>query len=421
MSHRFRRPMKLVLLPVVLLFALPPTVSADGFGAAAYPVTVSGVQQGSGPVFTTEAGNVTCASSTLTSSLSEFSETLSLAPTFSECKAFGFLSATVTATGCTFALQGPTETALDKFEGSTNINCEGGKSIVVSAATCEVQVSGQTGLKTVSYVNNRTASPPNFTATFALSGIKYTVVKDGIGCPFSGTGSKTGGTFSYQALMKASKEGVEQQMQVRPGTHLCTAEPVNNPLVCPAGTEFVAKGLTANLVAAAAWTSGGTSINCGESAMSLELDRFGFSTPLGGVWAWSFKQGGGPCTSAGLEAGNPTVEITVENLSYDGTVATYRIGIASFGRLSLAKLGPNNLQVKMAVNNAAKTVCPYQPSSELVASWVNGAPGNKSGFEFINQAFTRTGGGAPCPANLSLNAGYAVIQTGTKGNIYIAS
>jgi hypothetical protein len=418
-DRRFCRLASLVLAPLALVLICAPSAAADGFWAEDYPATVTGEQKSESVVLGTEAGSVSCKSSTLTSTLSEQSSTLTLAPTFSECKAFGFLSATVTTTGCSFVLQEAEETALDKFEGAMDISCEAGKAIVITASTCEAQISGQSGLKTMTYANNPGAATPNFSATFALSGIKYTVTKDGFACPFAGTGAKSGGTFSEEATLKASKEGVEQQVQVRPPTVLCIAEPAGNPLVCPANKEFFTKSMSATLVnPPATWSGEGIVISCGNSAMSLELIWAGSSPLGGGVTAWSFSTGGGECTSN--FAGTPTVAVAVENLSFDSTRADYKLGAGSQGRLSIVKRNNIPVQLKMTIKLAGPPICQYQPTSGLVALWVNGTGKGTSTLEFVNQAFSLTAGGAPCPATLSFNAAYSVTNP-KGGTVYIAS
>jgi hypothetical protein len=416
---RIPRLLKLALPSLVLLLVHVPNAAADGFWAEAYPVTIEAEQKSANAVLGTEAGSVSCKSLTLTSSLSEYSSTLSLAPTFSECKAFGFLSATVTTTGCGFVLQEAEETALDKFAGAMDISCESGKAVVVTSGTCEAQIPGQTGLKGMTYLNNPAAATPNFSAAFALSGVSYTVTKDGFGCPFAGTGAKSGGTFSYEGVMKAKKEGAEQQVQVRPPTVLCIEEPKGNPLICPANKEFFTKTMSAALInPPATWSGEGIVISCGNSTLFFELIWAGSSQLGGGVTGWPFSTGAGECTSN--FAGNPTVAVTVENLSFDSSSAIYRLGAGSQGRLSIAKRNNIPVQVKMVVKLAGPPICQYQPTSGLVARWVNGSGKGLSALEFTNQAFTLTGGGAPCPNTLSFDATFS-ISNPNGGTVYIAS
>lgn len=419
-ERALRNTTGLGLLCLLLLFGAAPGAAADGFAAITYPVTMSGQQLGSGPVFGTEAGNATCESTTLTSpSLSGDAASLTLTPAFSKCKAFGFASATVTTTGCTFSLQGPSETAtIESFEGTMNLSCEAGKSIVIVAVSCEIQVPGQTGLNTIKYVNHTEKSPQNFDATFALTGIKYNVVKDGFLCPFAGTGEKSGGTFSDEVTIKASNEAGEQDALVRPPTELCTQAPTGTPLKCN-GKVFTTKDLSGTLInLAATWLdSNGFTITCGSSTMALKLRSVGWGGGGEGITAWTFATKGGACTSD--YAGAPAVIVTMENLSYDGTTAQFRISGPSQGRLGVGKrLG--SIQVKIEIGNGGPT-CLYQPPAVIAARWVNGTGATPSSIEFFNQQFGKTGGPGNCPTSMILDATYSIVQPAGAGNVYIAT
>lgn len=421
MERGFRGLTGLFLSPLVILLVLAAPAAGDGFAAVSYPVTISGTQLGSGPVFGTEAGSVTCESSTLTSpTLSERATSLTLTPTFSNCKAFGSMTATVSATGCTFVLKEATETEFEKFEGSMDLNCESEQSIVISTLSCEAQISGQTGLKTMKYVNQHSEVPSNFAATFSLSGVKYTVTKDGFGCPFTGTGAKTSGTFSDEAVVKAAKEGLAQDAAVRPDTKLCTAIPTGTPLACPAKSDFTGKKMSTSLVMTeATWTDpSGPVVSCDSSSMAIELNAMGWTLggAGGGVTGMTFSSKGGECTSTYTK--NPRVAVTMENLSYDGTWVIYRPAVGTQGRLSIAKDG-GAVRVKLLRNEAGAENCLYQPSNGLVARWVNGTGTNPSSIEFVNQAFSRSGG-ILCPLTMSFDAAYNVVQA-AGGNVYVAS
>ena len=62
----------------------------------------------------------------------------------------------------------------------------------IHAGSCEVQIGSQTNLKSVTTGN----SGNNVTAKANVTGIAYTVTKDGFLCPFGGTGAKTGATWT---------------------------------------------------------------------------------------------------------------------------------------------------------------------------------------------------------------------------------
>lgn len=174
----------------------PMSASADpAFTAAQYPATIQGTSAVGNEQIKTEGGSVECKSSFHAEAGGE-SATLNLAPTYSECKAFGFLNATVHPNGCKYRLHLVEETSVDKYKASFDIACEAGKAIVVTAATCQLEIKSQAGLGSVALANNTEASPKDITFDPEVAGLAYTVTTDGFGCPFNGTGNKTGGTYT---------------------------------------------------------------------------------------------------------------------------------------------------------------------------------------------------------------------------------
>ncbi|HST69684.1 MAG TPA: hypothetical protein VLI94_08525, partial [Solirubrobacterales bacterium] len=73
------------------------------FRAGTYPATLHASSALGNEVLKTEAGTVECSGSHH-DELSEASTTLSLNPTYTSCKAFGFATATVTTSGCAYVL-----------------------------------------------------------------------------------------------------------------------------------------------------------------------------------------------------------------------------------------------------------------------------------------------------------------------------
>ena len=171
------------------------------FEAESFPVTIHGTNTIEKEKFTTEAGTVECFSSfhgeiTKTQHEKEPS-TLTAHPTYTECRAFGFLSATVTTTGCNYVFHATEKTSLDNYKAHVDVVCEAGKSIKIVASTCSAEVKGQTGLTTAAIKDDTTATPKkDTTVTPNVAGIAYTVTNDGFLCPFNGTGAKTGGTYT---------------------------------------------------------------------------------------------------------------------------------------------------------------------------------------------------------------------------------
>jgi hypothetical protein len=188
MTRKFRILGVAVFAVLALSAVIASAASASNFTASSYPTTATGTSAKGNDVFTTEAGSVECHGHFLVDDLTEPKETVTVTPTYTECRAFGFLSATVTMNGCDY-----------KFwtSGAVDLECPTGKNIVVVASTCEADIPTQTGLTSVSYANNGN----HIDVKANVTGITYNVTKDGFGCPFNGTGHKTGGTYTQSSAV----------------------------------------------------------------------------------------------------------------------------------------------------------------------------------------------------------------------------
>jgi hypothetical protein len=196
-----------VLLAAVALGAFASAAQASTFTAEKYPATISGAQVGE-HVFSVESGlTVKCKSATFSGTLSAASSTITMAPVYKECVAFGFVNSTVNFNSCNYLFHAGEEVAADKHAGSVDIVCPKGGPIVITAGTCETQIPAQTGLNTNNIENN--TSPKDATASGSLTGITYTKTKDGFGCPFAGTGTRTDGGYSGTATATATSGGVQ--------------------------------------------------------------------------------------------------------------------------------------------------------------------------------------------------------------------
>ena len=173
------------------------TETLPRFKVGKYPAVIHG--SGSLGVFTfnTNGGTIEC-QNTFKGTLNEASTTLRLAVTYSECKAFGFLGATVNPEGCELVLHNPEKVGEDKYESSIALDCPTGKSLKVTVSTCAAEYKTQTGLKPVWLYDDTSASPfENVTfEPMVTTGAKYTVTKDGFLCPLSGTGEYSDGQVS---------------------------------------------------------------------------------------------------------------------------------------------------------------------------------------------------------------------------------
>jgi hypothetical protein len=186
-------------------FWVEEDVYSAGFEAESYPATFSG----SSPLqqFVTEGGSVECAAS-FAGSASGASNTLSLAPTYTNCKAFGFASATVSSNGCSL-VYGAT--------GKVSISCPVGNAITVTANNCTVKIPAQSGLASASYENVPVSGRQGILIDSNVAGLSYEVTKDGFACPFAGTGSRTGGTHSGDTVVQGFDSGGARQ-NIRQGS-----------------------------------------------------------------------------------------------------------------------------------------------------------------------------------------------------------
>jgi hypothetical protein len=156
---------------------------ATNFTASSYPATVTATSPLGNDDIKTEAGSVECKAH-YQGTLTGASETLKLVPSYSECRAFGFLSATASTNGCFFIIH---------TNGEIDIHCETvSGSFVFIASTCRMHISAQTSLETIKLTNGVNDINLQFTA----SGISYNVTTDDFGCPFNGTGAKSDATYT---------------------------------------------------------------------------------------------------------------------------------------------------------------------------------------------------------------------------------
>jgi len=188
--------------------ALCSVAAAAEFSAEALPATITGSDAAS--TFTAEGGEVSC-TATLSGSLSEASTSLALTPSYTKCKAFGFLEGTVNTEGCKFVLHGGSETAEEEtYAVSTDISCETGKSIKVTAGTCSLEIGTQSGLSGGKMAEETVTAPEHATLGGKVAKVVYTVTKDGFLCPLNGTGKKENGELGGSATLTASGEGLPE-------------------------------------------------------------------------------------------------------------------------------------------------------------------------------------------------------------------
>jgi hypothetical protein len=176
----------------VLVAATASPASAASYTASSYPTKAVGISPLGNGTFTTEAGKVECVTHYESHSLVASSSGWIVTTFFTECRAFGFLSATVNMGSCSFQLLTPSGSG-DSYSAAVKILCsEAANPITVTASTCKMTIGEQSPTGSVAITNNTPEGDLSIKAN--VTGIKYTVTQDGIGCAFSGTGAKSGAT-----------------------------------------------------------------------------------------------------------------------------------------------------------------------------------------------------------------------------------
>jgi hypothetical protein len=199
----------LMVASVFALSALSASaaVAAPLFHAESEPVTFKG--SSSDNVFVTNAGEVACSTSSFAgTNTTKTSTTVTLTPTYSGCKAFGFLGATVEPHGCDYTFH--------LVEGSipptatVDVNCTGTNEITISSTGCVVHVPPQTGLKHVVFESLGSKATRTIKANVTITGIKYTATP---GCLNAGTG--TNGTYTGTVTLSGfTSAGLQQGIWV---------------------------------------------------------------------------------------------------------------------------------------------------------------------------------------------------------------
>ena len=166
--------------------------SASTIKSQNYPVSIEG-SQSTTHKFTAGSTSITCENVTFQGSALAASSAVTLHPTVSGCTAFGFVNVTITTTGCDIVVHSAAEVSSEKFDGTVDVVCESGKAITVVAGPCSVEFKAQEGLNTISFQNT---AGGQLTVGANVSGIAYTVTKDGFLCPLAGTGNFTNGGYT---------------------------------------------------------------------------------------------------------------------------------------------------------------------------------------------------------------------------------
>jgi hypothetical protein len=270
-----------LMLGLIALAA--PSAGASVFAAEGYPAQLSG-EQTEQVTIGSEAGTIKCSETTVSGTLEEGPNgAVALTPTFKSCTAFG-IAATIVVNGCQLVGHSGAETGSEIFAGTMDVTCPAEKAIVITTATCEMQIGPQTGLSSLT-LTDETGGTRKVGVGFGLTGVAYTVTKDGAFCPFSGTGAKTNGTMggkvSFGGTWKKAATGV---FVIPQATIMCETE---------GGEECLQEALFPFKMPAVAPTAkivlGAITVDCETSKLELEGigTRFNGDAVLVGL-EWNF-------------------------------------------------------------------------------------------------------------------------------------
>ncbi|HST70742.1 MAG TPA: hypothetical protein VLI94_13935 [Solirubrobacterales bacterium] len=187
----------LAMVAVLALSAIGVSTAQAQFTASSYPATVTATSELGNDVITTEGGSVECKSQ-FEGTLTEASNTLTVTPTYTNCKAFGFTSATVNMNGCKYEWK-----RFGFLSFGVEITCPLNKTMTIVAGNCEIDFPPQSGLLNGTIANK--ALDLDFRLN--LSKITYNVTKDGFLCPFGGTGHKTGASYVQSVAVTLTAGG----------------------------------------------------------------------------------------------------------------------------------------------------------------------------------------------------------------------
>lgn len=165
MFHRTKRTLA-VVFALSALGALAASPATAEFKSSVEHTIHDGSQVGS-DLFAFNAGGVSCSEISYSGTgSSKTSSTITLAPTYKGCTAFGFPGVTIDVNGCQLVVgSAVTNTAA--------ISCPGAP-MEITGPSCTLTIASQSGLGSVSYVNEGAAPKRDIKVNFELSGIKYT-------------------------------------------------------------------------------------------------------------------------------------------------------------------------------------------------------------------------------------------------------
>ncbi|HEX7278554.1 MAG TPA: hypothetical protein VF255_02915 [Solirubrobacterales bacterium] len=198
------RKLKALGLALVAVFAMSAlsaaSASAIEFHSAVAHTELRAEQHAGEDTFTVNAGTVRCSHVTYAGTESFATSSFqTVTPTYTGCRAFGFVSTTIDTNGCSFHFSSNGQ--------SFSIFCGAGNPMAVTAFNCWVTVGTQLNAGFVVHTNQG-GTPIDVTVDMNITGIKYTQhSKSFPGCT---NGTFTNGTYTGSATMQGFNTVGEQ-------------------------------------------------------------------------------------------------------------------------------------------------------------------------------------------------------------------
>jgi hypothetical protein len=211
--HQKSKILGLAVFVVLALSALGASAAQAAFvgivtkGGATYEGTVelTSEQIEGNAIFTVDGSSVECNSVNTSGTGKDGETTAKMHPTYEGCKAFGFVSATVSTTGCNLEAMATEETSAGVFAGELKLVCETGKQITINAGTCSASIGSQTITKGTQATNVTAEGKMQVKLDSTASPVATTKNVDGFACPFNGTGATTGTINAHTTVKSYSK------------------------------------------------------------------------------------------------------------------------------------------------------------------------------------------------------------------------
>jgi hypothetical protein len=218
MRHRLHTTILAVLVLAACAAWASPAQAEPLIEADSYPATIDGIAL-QASIFTMEGPyKWECKATTMTAELTGKSSSLTVTPTYGECRwNYPVMEppvwrvVTVTMNGCDYLLHGPKRVEVDKYSVLADLKCPVGQQVVVHLSsttfpTCRVTLPAQSNIAG-SYLIDKTGkekSADDIELQLAMGGMSFT--QDVAGCPVT-VGAHTSFSILNQMTLSGTSAG----------------------------------------------------------------------------------------------------------------------------------------------------------------------------------------------------------------------